>query len=118
MDGDFTPRSEGILNAYIPGQLRLPKVNLFDGTGDPTDHLGIYSSWACAYGYSDAIKCRLLDTTLAGEAGRWRYRLPANSIASWQDLRAKLASQFLGGRRHLKNSTYLARVKQKDDETL
>ena len=71
LDGDFTPLTEDILNALIPDRLRLPKLTMFDGTGDPTDHLGIYSSWARAYGYSDAIKCRLFDATLTGEARRW-----------------------------------------------
>ena len=69
----FTPLTEYLLSAPISDRLRLPKVSLFDGTGDPSDYLGIYSSWARAYGYSDAIKCRLFDTTLAGEARRWWY---------------------------------------------
>lgn len=82
LNGDFTPLTEDILSAPIPDRLRLPKVSLFDGTGDPYGHLGINSSWARDYGYSDAIKCRLFDTTLSGEARRWWYRLPADSIAS------------------------------------
>ena len=44
--------------------------------------------------------------------------LPANSIGSWQDLRTRFAAQFLGGRRHLKNPTYLSRIKQRDGESL
>ena len=83
LDGDFTPLTEDLISTPVPDQLRLPKVSLFDGTGDPADHVGIYSSWTRAYGYSDAIKCRLFDTTLTGEARRWWYRLPANSIGSW-----------------------------------
>ena len=89
LDGDFTPLTEDIINAPIPDRLRLPKVTLFDETKDPTDHLGVYSPWSRTYGYSDAIKCRLFDTTLAGEARRWWYRLPADSITSWNDLRAR-----------------------------
>ena len=46
LDGDFTPLTEDLLSAPILDRLRLPKVSLFDGTGDPSDHLGIYSSWA------------------------------------------------------------------------
>ena len=103
LDGDFTPLTETLLTTPVPDRLRLPKVSLFDGSGDPSDHLGVYSSWARAYGYPEAIWCRLFDTTLAGEARRWWYRLPANSIGSWQDLRTRSAAQFLGGRRHLKN---------------
>ena len=102
----------------VPNRLRLPKVSLFDRSGDPSDHLGVYSSWARAYGYPEAIWCKLFDTTLAGEARRWWYRLPANSIGSWQDLRTRFAAQFLGGRRHLKNPAYLSRVKQGENESL
>ena len=82
LDEDFTPLTEYIISAPIFGRLRLSKVTLFDGTGDPTDHLGVYSSWSRAYGYSDAIKRQLFDRTLAGEARRWWYGLPANCIAS------------------------------------
>ena len=102
----------------VPDRLRLPKVSLFDGSGDPSDHLGVYSSWARAYGYPKAIWCKLFDTTLAGEARRWWHRLMANSIGSWQDLRTRFAAQFLGGRRHLKNPAYLSRVKQGESESL
>ena len=70
-DGYFTPLTKDLLTAPIPNLLRLLKVDLFDGTGDLSNHQGIYSSWARAYGYSDAIKCRLFDTTLADEARRW-----------------------------------------------
>ena len=70
LDGDFTPLIEDLVSAPIPDQPRLPKVSLFDGTGDPSDHLGIYSSSARVYGYSDAINYRLFDTILAGEAYR------------------------------------------------
>ena len=96
LDGDFTPLTEYLLATPVPDHLRLQKVRLFDGSGDPSDHLGVYSSWACAYGYSKATKCRLFDTTLAGEARRLWYRLPANSIESRQDLRTRFTAQFLG----------------------
>ena len=73
LDGDFTPLIEYILTAPIPDRLKLPKVNLFDWAGDPSNHQAIYFLWARAYGYSDAIKCRLFDTTLVGKARRWWY---------------------------------------------
>ena len=70
LDGDFRPLMEYLLATPVPDRLRLPKIRLFDGSGDPSDHLGIYYSWARAYGYFEAIRCRLFDTTLAGEACR------------------------------------------------
>ena len=70
LDGDFTPLTEALLTTPVPDRLKLPKVSLFDGSGDPSDHLGVYSSWARAYGYLEAIWCRLFDTTLVGEARR------------------------------------------------
>ena len=70
LDGDFTPLTEALLATPVPDRLRLPKVSLFDGSGDPSNHLGVYSSWARAYGYPEAIWCKLFDTTLSGEARR------------------------------------------------
>ena len=55
LDGDFTPLTEALLATPIPDRLRLPKVCLFDGSGNPSDYLGVYSSWARAYGYPEAI---------------------------------------------------------------
>ena len=118
LDGDFTPLTEYLLASPVPDHIKLPKVSLFDGSGDPSDQLGLYSSWARAYGYSEAIRCRLFDTILTREARRWWYRLSANSIGSWQDLRTRFAAQFLGGRRHLKNPTCLSRIKQREGESL
>ena len=109
---------ETLLATPVPDRLRLPKVSLFDGSGDPSDYLVVYSSWARTYGYPEAIWCRIFDTTLVGEAHRWWYRLPANSIGSWQDLRMRFIAQFLGSRRHLKNPTCLSRVKQGESESL
>ena len=63
LDGDFTPLTEALLATPIPDRLRLPKVSLFDGSGDPSDQLGVYCSWARAYSYPKAIWCRLFDTT-------------------------------------------------------
>ena len=40
LDRDFTALTEDIINAPIPDRLRLPKVTLFDGTGDPFCPLG------------------------------------------------------------------------------
>ena len=70
LDGDFTPLTKELLSGPIPERLKLLKMSLFDGTGDPFDYLGVYSSWTRAYGYSDAIKDRLFDTILAGKARR------------------------------------------------
>ena len=97
LDRDFTPLTEYLYSTPVPDRLKLAKVSLFDGSGGPSDHLGVYSSWASTYGYSSAIKCRLFDATLAGEVCRWWYRWSANSIGSWQDLRTRFAAQFLGG---------------------
>ena len=44
LDEDFTPLTVDLLNAPTAERLRLPKVSLFDGTRNPSDHLGIYSS--------------------------------------------------------------------------
>ena len=46
LGGDFTPLTKVIINAPIPDQLRLPKVTLFDGTGNPTD---IWESIPCGH---------------------------------------------------------------------
>ena len=44
LDGDFTPLTEYLFASPVPDHIRLPKVSLFDGSGDPSDQLGLYSS--------------------------------------------------------------------------
>ena len=41
LDGDFTPLTDYLLTTPVLDRLRLPKVNLFDGSGDLSDHLEI-----------------------------------------------------------------------------
>lgn len=80
MDADLTPSADHILEETFPHNFRMPKVELFDGSAAPLDHLALYSSWARNHGYSDAIKCRLFNATLLGEAKKWWNKLPTGSI--------------------------------------
>ena len=59
-----------ILEVPIPEHLNMPKISSFDGSRDPTDHIGIYTSWAQAYGYSNIIKFKLFDNILSREVGQ------------------------------------------------
>ena len=70
----------------------MPKGTPYDGTADPADHIALYSSWARNHGYSDAVKCRLFNATLIGEARKWWDKLPTGSIHTWAELRQMFAT--------------------------
>jgi len=65
---DFpTPFSPKIVDAVIPAMLVGPKVT-FTGVEDPEAHLTTFHTQMMLVGGSDAVRCKLFMSTLAGTA--------------------------------------------------
>ena len=56
--------------AMMPNKFKLPKM-MYDGTGDPTDHLETYRIWMELNSATNAFKCQNFVITLTGVAQRW-----------------------------------------------
>ncbi|XP_074559155.1 uncharacterized protein LOC141815099 [Curcuma longa] len=85
---------------------------------DPEDHLGKFENAATLHQYTDAIKCRVFLTTLAGAAVRWFNHLPPASICSFNDFRSSFLRHFATSRAYRKTVMDLFAIKQKPKESL
>ncbi|XP_059441976.1 uncharacterized protein LOC132174319 [Corylus avellana] len=111
----FTPR---VMNFPLPDKFKMPRVNLYDGTGDPTEHMEGLRAHFILHGTPDAISCRVFPLTLAGVAKDWFGKLPANSIDDFKTLGHLFLSQFLATQKRKKNPAYLLSLVQGKEESL
>ncbi|KAL2457603.1 Uncharacterized protein Adt_46292 [Abeliophyllum distichum] len=65
-DDENLPFSEGIRNAPIPHEFRVPKITPYTGKGDPLDHVNTYKTEMSLRGAIPALKCRAFHLTLSG----------------------------------------------------
>ncbi|KAL2533271.1 Uncharacterized protein Adt_06622 [Abeliophyllum distichum] len=65
-DDENLPFSEGIRNAPIPNEFRVPKITPYTGKWDPLDHVNTYKTEMSLRGATPALKCRAFHLTLSG----------------------------------------------------
>ncbi|KAL8148167.1 hypothetical protein AgCh_005499 [Apium graveolens] len=117
-DDPTPPFTEEIMNAHISRKFKMPIIKAYDGTGDPANHVRIFSNALLLQPVNDAIKCRAFPQTLSGMAQRWYSRLPPNSIGSFRELSQAFIKQFISGRVHEKSSAPLMSIVQVAKESL
>ena len=80
-----TPFSTEIVEAVIPATLVGSKVT-FTGMEDPKVHLAAFHTQMMLVGGSDAVRCKLFMSTLAGTAMEWIMSLPEGHVSSFLQL--------------------------------
>ncbi|XP_074560659.1 uncharacterized protein LOC141816830 [Curcuma longa] len=113
-----SPFAQWILEEELPRHFRAPQLMDYTGATDPEDHLGKFENAATLHQYTDAIKCRVFLTTLAGAAVRWFNHLPPASICSFNDFRSSFLRHFATSRAYRKTVMDLFSIKQKSKESL
>ncbi|XP_074577531.1 uncharacterized protein LOC141833939 [Curcuma longa] len=113
-----SPFVRRILDEEVPRQFRMPQFPEYTGNADPEDHLGRFENAALLHRYTDAIKCRVFLTTLAGSALRWFNRLPQSSIRSFADFKGAFLRHFATSKTYRKTIMDLFATKQKTRESL
>jgi len=77
-----TPFSPKIVDAVIPATLVGPKVT-FTGLEDPEAHLTAFHTQMMLVGGSNAVRCKLFMSTMAGTTMEWFMSLPDDHVTSF-----------------------------------
>ncbi|XP_057423552.1 uncharacterized protein LOC130717361 [Lotus japonicus] len=115
---DFQPFTEDIANTTVPDNLKTLVLDSYYGDSDPKDHLVYFNTKMVIVGASDALKCKMLPSTLKKSAMTWFTTLPPRSIAGFMDLSAKFLSQFSTSRAQKVTPAALFNLQQRHNESL
>ncbi|KAK8916849.1 hypothetical protein KSP39_PZI022199 [Platanthera zijinensis] len=101
-----------------PSNFREPRLPFYSGETDPVSHLQAFEGAVALRSLSDALKCKLLVTTLDGQAREWFYELPSGTISSFAELRSELLLRFATSKKRKDGPAALFDIKQRDNESV
>ncbi|KAK3041885.1 hypothetical protein RJ639_002167 [Escallonia herrerae] len=96
----------------------MPQCDLYDGSGDPGEHVYQFQTNMLLLQVSDAVMCRAFPTTLRKAAHAWFKSLRPRSIHSFAQLSDLFQKHFVSSRTRRKNSASLLNVVQERNESL
>ena len=109
-----SPFTTSVLECYLPPKFILLQLEVYDGTKDPLDHIGAFKTILSLQQALDEVLCRTFQ-----RAARVQFnKLPAVSIANFDQLSDSFVHHFIGGQRHKRPTSYLLTVRQQEGETL
>ncbi|GKB38301.1 hypothetical protein Tco_0883243 [Tanacetum coccineum] len=77
------PFTRKIVEFSSPGHRMPANVKIYDGTGDPEDHVGRFMGIGNQGEWPMPVWCRMFQQTLDGKARAWFDKLPWGSIDNW-----------------------------------
>nr|GEY41660.1 reverse transcriptase domain-containing protein [Tanacetum cinerariifolium] len=112
----FIPR---IRNFESSRRTRMPNnMKIYDGTGDPDDHVKIFQAAAQVERWAMPTWCHMFNSTLIGAARVWFDELPPESVDSYKDPKAAFIAYFMQQKKYFKDPVEIHNIKQKDGETI
>ncbi|XP_020240273.1 uncharacterized protein LOC109819092 [Cajanus cajan] len=115
---DFRPFSEAIEAETIPRDHRIPQVEPFDGTQDPSQHLTNFRAQMLICGASMEARCKLFMGTLKKAALDWFSGLPDRSITNFDVFSRLFMAKFAANKKKPSITSDLFDLKQQREESL
>ncbi|KAK3039053.1 hypothetical protein RJ639_028504 [Escallonia herrerae] len=112
------PMSKAIEKAKLPPNFWMPQCDLYDGSGDPGEHVYQFQTNMLLLQVSNAVMRRAFPTTLRKAAHAWFKSLLPRSIHSFAQLSDLFQKHFVSSRTRRKNSASLLNVVQERNESL
>jgi len=83
-----SPFIASIAAVDIPKKYSMPIMNMYDGSGDPNEHVAEYKqrSYSIPIAIREAVMCKSIGSTLRGPALKWLTNVPNNTIRSFSHL--------------------------------
>jgi hypothetical protein len=102
----------------MPDKFKMPRIEKYDGNGDPQVHLEAFREHIILHGTPDEIACNAFPLTLKGVMKDWFTRLPLKLVGTFKELERLFLIQFLATRKRKKSVTCLLTLGQGKEETL
>nr|GEY86322.1 hypothetical protein [Tanacetum cinerariifolium] len=112
------PFTRRIVEFSSPDHRMSANVKIYDGTGDPEDHMGCFVGIGNQGEWQVPVWCRMFQQTLDGKARAWFNKLPSGSIDNWGSLQEKFLNIFGMLKACDKDLTEISKIAWKANETL
>ncbi|GJU45089.1 reverse transcriptase domain-containing protein [Tanacetum coccineum] len=112
------PFTRRIVEFSSPGHIMPANVRIYDGMGDPEDHMGRFMGIGNHREWPMPIWCRMFQQTLDGKARAWFDKLPPDNINNWGSLQEKFLNRFRMLKACDKNPTKISKIARRANETL
>ncbi|GKB41774.1 reverse transcriptase domain-containing protein [Tanacetum coccineum] len=112
------PFTRRIINFSSPGHSMPTNVKIYDGTGDPEDHISSFTGIGNQGECHMPVWFRMFQQTMDGKARSWFDKLPSVSIDNWGDLQQRFLNRFRMFRACAKDPTEISKIIRKANESL
>ncbi|XP_057452460.1 uncharacterized protein LOC130744290 [Lotus japonicus] len=102
---------------FPPGWSR-PKMKLYEGDSDPTEHINFFVGAMQYAGASDPIYCQCFPMSLGKGPMNWFQNLRRDSLHTWDEVMVNFLSQYSSVKSIPKSEGTLALIKQGPKESL
>nr|GEX65289.1 reverse transcriptase domain-containing protein [Tanacetum cinerariifolium] len=115
---DLSKLFKRIIKFSSPGHRMPTNVKIYDGTGDPKDHVGRFVGIGNQGEWPMSVWCRMFQQTIDGKSRAWFDKLPSGSIDNWGSLQKKFLNRFEMLKACDKDSTKISKKARRANETL